>query len=114
MNRVSFKECWLLILAFLVFLIVDFRVSLGIALGFFCSNIHFKLIEKQFRAICRGETGGVFLYGSYALRLAILASPIILSCLFPDYLHWTGVVGGLLFDKFKLYYRHLRSSIKKG
>lgn len=80
----------------IIFLFIDFKISIGILLGFGFSLLNFKVIEYRYTDIEKKK--------KYFILLKILSSfllvlPLLISFLIPNYINFIGTAVGLLIIK---------------
>ena len=81
-------------LASLICLYFDYRISTGIVIGLLSSYLYFYILNMQFK-IEDGKMnkGGVL---GYFIRIAVIALPLLLACLMPQYFNIFGAFGGVM------------------
>ena len=91
----------------LLFLFIDFRLSVGLICGFAFAYLNYKLIEHRYNNL---DKVSVFTYLGIFLSTFVLMVPLIISFLLPQLLSWAGVLIGLLVIKAGII---IRASLKK-
>ena len=85
------------------FLVVDWRISVGIILGMAFSDLQIFLINKTINtAVSSGENGPGF-YRQFFIRLLLMSLPMLMGFMLPEYVNIWGAVGGLMINKAALY-----------
>lgn len=90
--------CIALFLA-VAFLFINFRISIGIIVGYAFSYLNYKTIEYRYNNL---EVVNIFTYLGSLLSVGVLILPLVISFLIPTVLNWIGVVIGLLINKIRL------------
>lgn len=72
----------------------NWKISLGIAIGVLSSFVYFFVLNLTFK-IEDGKMskGGIF---GFFFRIIIIAFPLLVSCLFPQYFNIFGAFGGVM------------------
>lgn len=72
----------------------DWKISMGILIGLLASFLYFFLLNDQFK-IEDGQIskGGVLGFG---LRIIVLALPLLVACLLPQYFNIFGAFAGVM------------------
>ena len=72
----------------------DWKISTGILAGLLSSYVYFYLLNSQFR-IEEGKInkGGILGFG---IRIIVLALPLLVACLLPQYFNIFGAFGGVM------------------
>ena len=94
-----------------IFAIYDYRISLGIVLGYLFSLIHSKLIASRFNALFDNQRVKTTVYFGFLLDLIVLCIPIAIAMLLPKIFHFFGVFIGLMFEKYSLYFEAFRKKV---
>lgn len=73
----------------------NWRISTGIIIGTICSFGYFYLLNENFKI---GEDGNISKGGvlGYFLRIALIALPLLISCLLPNVFNIFGAFGGVM------------------
>ena len=80
-------------------LFIDFRLTLGVLLGYGGSFLNIKIIEHRYKHL---EDVNVFTYLGIYISISALVIPILIGVLLPRYFSWLGVLIGLLLNKVSL------------
>ena len=75
--------------------IFDFRISTGIIIGMLSSFLYFYILNLNFKINVDGNIskGGVL---GYFIRLIVIALPLLISCLLPNYFNVFGAFAGVM------------------
>ena len=95
-------------------LLFDFRITLGLLLGFAFSLLHQRFLEYRTDRILSSASVGVLAYIGGVLSLLLLALPLLLSFFLPGVFHWGGVFVGLMNRKFVLYFESFKGGTGDG
>ena len=80
--------------------LLNWRISLGLVLGYLFSQVNGKLTEMRIDAlIANGASPGGAQLLSFFLKPLVIALPLLLSFLLPDIFHWAGTFLGLMIPK---------------
>lgn len=72
----------------------NWRISTGILIGMLSSYLYFYLLNLQFKVVDgKISKGGII---GYFLRIIVLALPLLLACLLPNYFNIFGAFGGIM------------------
>lgn len=83
--------------------IIDFRIALGIFLGYLINIIYKRLLILRVDYILKANKLNFLTYILNISGILILSLPILISLLFPNIFHWIGVLLALTYDKLYLY-----------
>lgn len=83
------------IIASLICLFFDWKISLGIILGVISSFIYFYALNKSYKLNDDGtiNRGGFILF---IVRILIIAFPLLIACLLPNVFNIFGAFGGVM------------------
>ena len=82
------------VLASIVCAFFNWRISTGILIGMLSSYLYFYLLNLQFKVVDgKISKGGII---GYFLRIIVLALPLLLACLLPNYFNIFGAFGGIM------------------
>ncbi|MBQ7223408.1 MAG: ATP synthase subunit I [Erysipelotrichaceae bacterium] len=87
----------------LIFLIIDFRVSLGIVLGLACYALNILIISDTMSDAIEGQAYRPRLYQQYWVRMMLLSLPLLMGFVLPQYVSVWGAFSGLMMFKITLY-----------
>ena len=87
----------------IIFLFFDFRVTLGVLLGYAFSLLHQRFLEYRMDAVLKNREVTSWTYFGNILSLLLLAVPLLIPFLLPQVFHWAGALIGLLYRKYYLY-----------
>lgn len=108
MNKKKFIEDFVIaIILSIIFLFVDYKISVGVIVGYMFAYLNYKLIEYRYKDLTRYTPG--FMIGSI-LCILVLALPLLMSFIYPNLMSWIGVVMGLMIIRTRLI---LEAFIKK-
>lgn len=99
------KKKLVLIVIILVSAIIDWRISVGIIVGYPFSLLHSWLLKARFSSLTTHKAG----LNKAGLGLLVLAMPMLISMLLPQYVHFIGVFIGLIYEKYSLYVQSIRN-----
>lgn len=100
MSKKNFLYVYLLVLLLtIIFLFIDFKISLGIIVGHLFSLINYYLIILRYRDLSKVSA---FTIISIIFSTLVLVIPIMLAFLLPDIISWIGVIIGLLVLKMSI------------
>lgn len=94
-----FSELLLSLLIALVFLLINYKISLGVLLGFTFSFLNYRLIEYRYNHL---DTYNSWVVLGALFSTMVLAVPLMISFLLPNIFNYIGVMIGLLVIKVKL------------
>ena len=83
------------VIASLVCLFFDWRITTGILIGLVSSLVYFYLLVKSYRV----NEDGTLSKGSgltLIFRILVLAIPLLIACLLPEYFNVFGAFGGVM------------------
>lgn len=82
-------------IASLICLFFDWKISTGILIGLISSLVYFYLLIKSYKI---NEDGSLHKGSGLALifRILVLALPLLIACLLPDYFNVFGAFGGVM------------------
>ena len=80
----------------IIFLFVDFKISIGILLGYGFSLLNYKTIEYRYTDIEKKKNYFILLK---ILSLSLLVIPLLISFLIPTYINFIGTAIGLIIIK---------------
>ena len=85
----------------------NWRISTGILIGLISSFIYFYLINNSFKLKEDGSIskGGVI---GFILRIVVIALPLLIACLLPDYFNIFGAFGGVMLFRFVMIFYFLK------
>lgn len=98
-KRGFFSELVLSLLIAAIFLLIDYKISLGVLLGFTFSFLNYRLIEYRYNRL---EKYNSWVILGALFSTSLLAVPLVISFLLPSIFNYIGVVVGLLVIKVKL------------
>lgn len=83
------------VVASLICLFFDWRISSGIMIGVLSSFLYFYILNINFKINEDGNIskGGVF---GYFARILVLAVPLLIACLLPDIFNIFGAFAGVM------------------
>ena len=83
------------LIASLVCLFFNWKISTGIIIGLISSLVYFLLLNKTFKVKEDGSfsKGGII---AFLLRIVILALPLLIACLLPNIFNIFGAFAGIL------------------
>ena len=87
----------------LLFVIVDYKIALGILIGFLFALINKKLLTYRINHLMESKKVSLLARFGGFISILLLSIPLLLSFLYPNILSWIGAFIGLLFDKLFLY-----------
>lgn len=93
------SEALIVVLLALLFLFLDYKISLGIILGFIFSMLNYRLIEYRYKNM---DTYNIWSILGSLICILILGVPLLISFLLPNIFNYIGVMIGLLIIKTKL------------
>lgn len=100
MNKKKFIEDLLIaIVISLIFLFIDYKISIGVLVGYGFSYLNYKLIEYRYNHL---ESYNASFFLGTLVCILVLAIPLIISFLIPSVLNWIGVMIGLLIIRTRL------------
>ena len=102
MAKIIRKE-YILLVIILIAMLINYRIALGIILGYIFYLIYQYLLEKRVDYILKAKEVNFLSYISNILSLVILALPFLISLLFPKVFHWSGALIGMMFVKIYMY-----------
>ncbi len=88
---------------FVLTLLFDYRISLGLLLGVLFSYLQVKLITVRADGILRRRKAGFLVFLSSILSVAAMAIPLLITFLLPDIFSWIGTFIGMIYGKMYLY-----------
>ena len=96
------KSTLVLIVITVIAAIIDWRIALGILIGYLFSLLHSGFLKVRFGNL---TSGGVKLrvYLGLLVSFMIFACPMLIAMLLPQYVHFIGVFIGLMFPKYAMY-----------
>ncbi len=83
----------------LIALLFNWCLSLGVVLGQICFRIYYLLLSNSFTTALAFKSEYKPSWLNKSIRMLVLALPMLLSFLFPDFINTWGVVAGLLMFK---------------
>ncbi len=88
--------------------IIDWRVAVGIILGYLFSLVHSWVLKLRFGSLnpTRVKLGA---YLGVLFGLIVLAIPMLIAMLLPQFVHFFGVFIGLVYQKYTLYVQAIRN-----
>lgn len=88
--------------------IIDWRVAIGIILGYLFSLVHSWVLKLRFGSLnpTRVKLGA---YLGVLFGLIVLAIPMLIAMLLPQFVHFFGVFIGLVYQKYTLYVQAIRN-----
>ena len=94
MNKRKYLENSLIVLVLsIILLFLDYKISIGVVVGYLFSILNYKFIEYRYNNL---ETySPLFFVGSF-VSIMILAIPLVLSFIYPNFMSYIGVVIGLM------------------
>lgn len=98
-KRGFFSELVLSLLIAAILLLIDYKISLGVLLGFTFSFLNYRLIEYRYNHL---EHYNSWVILGALFSTSLLAVPLVISFLLPNIFNYIGVVVGLLVIKVKL------------
>ncbi len=87
----------------LIFLIIDFRVSLGIGLGLVSYALNILIISDTMSDAIEEKVYRPRLYQQYWVRMMLLSLPLLTGFVLPQYVNVWGAFLGLMMFKITLY-----------
>lgn len=82
------------ILASVVCAFFNWRISTGIIIGALSSFLYFFILNENFKVEDGKMTkGGIF---GFFIRIIVLALPLLIACLLPEYFNIFGAFGGVM------------------
>lgn len=94
MNKRKYIEDLLIaVIISIIFLFIDYKISIGVLVGYLFACLNFKLIEYRYNHL---ETYNVWFIIGTIIGIGILALPLLLSVLYPSFMSWIGVFIGLM------------------
>lgn len=96
MNRKIYLYSGILsIIASVICAYFNWRISTGIIIGVICSFLYFYVLNENFKIDENGKIskGGIF---GYFIRIALLALPLLVACLFANIFNIFGAFGGVM------------------
>ena len=97
MNKKMFISSFVVALGLIIiFLFVDFKISIGILLGYGFSLLNYKTIEYRYTDIEKKKNYFILLK---ILSLSLLVIPLLISFLIPTYINFIGTAIGLIIIK---------------
>lgn len=95
MNKeIYLYSCIIGVLASIICAFFNWRISTGILIGMLSSYLYFYLLNLQFKVVDgKVSKGGII---GYFLRIIVLALPLLLACLLPNYFNIFGAFGGIM------------------
>lgn len=97
-----------LIVIIAIFAIIDWRIAVGIIIGYPFSLLHSWLLKIRFSNITTAKPRVVVYLGTIVSML-IFACPMLISMLMPQFVHFFGVFIGLIYHKYFLYVQAIRN-----
>ena len=100
MNKRKYLENSLIVLILsIILLFLDYKISIGVVVGYLFSILNYKFIEYRYNNL---ETySPLFFVGSF-VSIMILAIPLVLSFIYPNFMSYIGVVIGLMILRTRL------------
>ena len=96
MNKILYLISFIVsLLASLICLFIKWQISTGIILGTVFSLIYFFLLNKSYSIDENGNLNKGNPLGFF-LRIIIIALPLLISCLLPNYFNIFGAFGGVM------------------
>ena len=83
----------------LLFLFLDYKISLGIVLGFIFSILNYRLIEYRYQNL---DSYNIWVVIGSLICILLLGIPLLISFLLSNIFSYIGVMIGLLIIKVKL------------
>lgn len=97
MNKKMFISSFVVALGLIIiFLFIDFKISIGMLLGYGFSLLNYKAIEYRYTDIEKKKRYFVLLK---ILSTSLLVIPLLISFLIPNYINFIGTAIGLLIIK---------------
>ena len=103
MQDLTKRELFLVAILAIIGLIINYRIGLGILLGYAFSVLHYQFLKYRVNSILNQREVSIFAYIGSILGIGLLALPIWISFLCPQLFHWAGVLVGLIYRKMAMY-----------
>lgn len=107
-NRTQKMELLIILAIALGAVLINWRIAIGIAVGFVFSRFHMFMLSLRMNSIIdssldKGSANAFLIFFGGIIDTVILLIPFVLAYLFPMFIHWIGLAIGLLYDKMFLY-----------
>ena len=90
------------IIASVICAFFNWRISTGVLIGVICSYLYFYLLNIQFNfKDGKVSKGGILGFG---IRILVIALPLLIACLLPNYFNIFGAFGGVMLFRFVMMY----------